>query len=72
MRYAMIDATGVVDNVIEWDGNTDPATGGWEPPPGVTMVEVAEGVSVGVGWAYDGSAFIDPNAPPPQPPGFKE
>lgn len=72
--YAMVnDQTGTVDNVIVWDGNTDPETGGWEPPPDYTMVEVAEGVvAVGKGWTYDGATFIDPNAPPPSLPKLEE
>lgn len=49
---------GVVENVVSWDGSADT----WRPPTGYTLVE-ADGLSVGVGWLWDGSAFTIP-APP--------
>lgn len=52
-RYAMIENTsGIVVNVIEWDG--DEAT--WIPPTGHTMVEDTA-VVAGSGQSYDGAAF---------------
>lgn len=59
-RYAQVHTpTGFVVNVVEWDGNTDPATGGWVPPDGYTMV-VDEPPTCGPGWTYDGSKFTPP------------
>lgn len=55
-RYAMIDdASGIVVNVIEWDG--DEAK--WAPPEGYTMVEDTEN-KAGPGFSYDGETFIPP------------
>jgi hypothetical protein len=57
-RYAMVqDASGVVVNVIEWDGNTET----WQPPAGHTMV-LDEPPSAGPGATYDGEKFIPPPA----------
>ena len=54
MRYAMVDtASGIVVNVIEWDG--DEAQ--WRAPTGYTMVESAE---AGPGFTYDGETFTPP------------
>ena len=54
-RYAMVDASGLVTNVIEWDG--DEAT--WRPPADVTMVEDVASES-GSGFTWDGALFIPP------------
>jgi hypothetical protein len=61
MNYAYIEG-GVVTNVIVWDGED-----GWTPPEGVTMVELPNDSSVGIGFAYDGATFTPP-APPVVPP----
>ena len=56
-RYAMVDnASGIVVNVIEWDGNE----ANWKAPSGYTMVEDVNN-EAGPGFTYDGTAF----APPP-------
>lgn len=55
-RYAMIDnASGIVVNVIEWNGDT----ANWQPPTGYTMVEDT-GMKAGPGYTYDGSTFTPP------------
>jgi hypothetical protein len=55
-RYAMVqDASGIVVNVIEWDGDT--AT--WQPPAGYTMVEDTES-KAGPGYSYAGGQFVPP------------
>jgi hypothetical protein len=55
-RYAMVqDASNIVVNVIEWDGNE--AT--WMPPAGHTMV-LDEPPSAGPGFTYDGTTFTPP------------
>lgn len=60
-RYAMVeDATSLVVNVIEWDGNT--AT--WQPPAGVTMVEDSAG-SAGPGDSYADGIFTPPDTSDP-------
>lgn len=52
MRYALV-VNGVVENVVEWDGVGDLFS---ESIP----VEVSPGVSVGIGWSYDGASFVAP------------
>jgi hypothetical protein len=60
-RYAQVlDAAGITVNVIIWDGNTDPQTGGWEPPTGYTMVPLADDQACAAGWTYDGTTFVPP------------
>jgi hypothetical protein len=55
-RYAMVqDSSGVVVNVIEWDGNT--AT--WAPPAGYTMVEDTNN-EIGVGGTYEDGTYTPP------------
>lgn len=56
--YAVIES-GVVANVIVWDGNTE----NWQPPEGCIAVLIPEGVRAGIGYSYDGDSFIEP--PPP-------
>jgi len=58
MRYAVIN-NGTVDNVIEWDGQTE-----WTAPEGSTVLEAPE--EVGVGYTYDGTTFTAPE-PAPEP-----
>jgi hypothetical protein len=54
-RYAVInDATKVVSNVIEWDGNTD-----WNPPSGYAVIASA---TAGKGDTYENRVFITPSA----------
>ena len=52
-RYALLDAEGVVENVIEWDGVSD-----WSAPDGLTVLEADERVSVG--WALQAGAWVGP------------
>jgi hypothetical protein len=49
------DASGIVVNVIEWDGNE--AT--WKAPSGYTMVEDSKG-EAGPGFSYADSKFTPP------------
>jgi len=39
-RYALVDADGLVSNIVEWDGEAP-----WSPPEGLTAVEAPDGVS---------------------------
>jgi len=57
MRYALINADGLVVNAIVWDGQTE-----YSAADGLTVVAVPDGVGAGPGWTYDGSDWI---APPP-------
>lgn len=57
MRHAIVKS-GVVENVVEWDGET-----AWTPPEGTTLAPLGESPA-GPGWTFDGSIF----APPVQPP----
>ena len=55
-RYAMVeDASGVVVNVIEWDGDE----ANWQPPVGYTMVEDTGNLS-GPGFKYEDGTFTPP------------
>lgn len=55
--YAIVeDATGVVVNIVVWDGVTP-----WEPPAGTTVVEDVDGV------AWIGGTYVDGEFAP-QPP----
>jgi len=59
MRYALVNADGLVVNAIVWDGQTD-----YTPAEGLTVVAIHDGVRAGPGWTYDGTNWI---APPPEP-----
>jgi hypothetical protein len=52
MRYAIIDSTNHVVNVIDWDGSTS-----WTAPDGQTAIQsdVAQ-----IGWTYANGTFTDP------------
>ena len=55
-RYAMVDdASGIVVNVIEWDG--EEAT--WRAPTGYTMV-LDEPPAAGPGFSYAAGVFTPP------------
>lgn len=61
-RYALIfESTGLVENVIVWDGNQET----WQPQDGYIVIEseVAQ-----MGWSYAGGVFIAPPAPEVPPP----
>lgn len=54
-NYAVIDLTnGNVVNVVAWDGVS-------EYTPGAGLVLIQSDVA-GIGWAYDGTNFTNPNA----------
>ena len=54
-KYALIETDGTVSNTVLWDGETE-----WEPPAGVTVVEVPDGQSCGPSWTYDGTNWTAP------------
>lgn len=62
MIYALVNGSGLVTNVIEWDGDTP-----YTPAPGLTAVQVPAGQGVGPGWTYTGGQFHAPPTPPPTP-----
>lgn len=53
VRWAVI-RDGVVENVIEWDGETT-----WEPEPGAAIVADEDGLAQ-PGYLYDGVSFTAP------------
>jgi hypothetical protein len=59
MRHALVNADGLVVNVIVWGGETE-----YNAPDGLTVVAVPDGVGAGPGWTYDGTDWIEP---PPEP-----
>ena len=55
MKYALVDADGLVVNVIVWDGETE-----YTAPDGLTVVAVPDGVGGGPDWTYDGTNWVAP------------
>lgn len=55
-KYAVVNADGIVDNIILWDEAAP-----WQPPEGSVMVKVEE-VVCDIGWKYENNVFTDPNA----------
>ena len=60
MRYAII-RDGIVENLTEWDGNTET----WQPPAGTTA-EVCPTGAISIGWEWNDGAPFNPN-PPAEP-----
>ena len=52
-RYALVDADGLVINVVEWDGAAD-----WASPPDLTPVEADPSVSKG--WLRVDEGWVAP------------
>lgn len=52
--YAVV-REGVVENVVEWDGESD-----WNPPEGSVAIMLKPGETTGPGWAYDGDIYTPP------------
>jgi hypothetical protein len=55
MNYAIIDSTGLVVNVIEWDGIKP-----WQPPVDHTAIPLTDG---GIGWTFVDGQFVPPVEP---------
>lgn len=60
MRCAVIDANGIIVNIIMAEP-TDPA------PDGCSLIGIEDGVFCDIGWSWDGASFIDPNPQVIQP-----
>ena len=58
MNYALVDNTGLVVNIIIWDGESD-----WQPPEGLIAVPLTDGAAIG--WSYVEGEFIAPPEPEP-------
>jgi len=56
-RYALLDSSGVVTNIVMWDGETD-----WSPPEGQIAVQSD---AAGIGWSYANGSFSEPAQQPP-------
>lgn len=54
--YAIV-RDGIVENIVEWDGESD-----WQPPTGSQAIPVPTETNAGIGSTYDGTTF---SAPPP-------
>lgn len=65
MPKALIDSNGVVVNIIEYAPSGD-----YQPPAGLTMVDVGEGCAIGGTYNASTSTFTPPTPPAPasQPP----
>lgn len=55
MRYAEVNADGLVTGVILWDGQTE-----YTPADGLTLVQVPDGQPCGPRWTFDGTDWIAP------------
>lgn len=56
-QYAIVnDSTGLVENIIIWDGVSD-----WSAPDGF---EVVQSDVAGIGWSYGDKQFVAPDLPP--------
>lgn len=55
-KYALVDVSGLVDNVVVWDGSAS-----WAPPEDHTAIQSD---AASVGWTYVNGIF---SAPAPQP-----
>lgn len=58
-RYAIVES-GVVSNVVVWDGESD-----WAAPDDAVAVILQDGAQIEPGYAYDGANFSAPVSPPP-------
>lgn len=58
-RYALINASGVVENTVMWDGGAD-----WAPPSGYIAVQSD---TAGIGDTYAGGVFAAPVPSEPAP-----
>lgn len=56
MRYAIV-RNGVVDNIVEWDGQSP-----WQTPEGCTAI--VEPTGVGIGWTLVKDVWTAPKPPP--------
>lgn len=54
-RYALVDGSGLVVNLIEWNGEA-----AWTPPDGLEPLEAAP--QVGIGWRREAGAWLEPEA----------
>jgi len=59
MDYAIVDSTGLVVNVVVWDGFTT-----WAPPAKHAAIPLIEG---GIGWTFAENQFVPPPEPEPEP-----
>jgi hypothetical protein len=55
MRYAIIDSTNHVVNVVDWDGSAS-----WTAPDGQTAIQSD---TAQIGWTYANGTFTDPTPP---------
>ena len=53
--YAIIDLTGIVINIVVWDGLPP-----WTPPQNCIAVAIPKDSSAGIGWTYLDGEFIAP------------
>lgn len=55
MKYALINADGLIVNSIIWDGETE-----FDPGEGIMVVKIPDGTRAGRGWTYDGTNWTPP------------
>lgn len=58
--WAILDSDNIVTNTVEWNWDGQAST---DLFPGVTKIQVMPGVFCTIGWQWNGTTFINPNAP---------
>lgn len=54
-KYAVIDAQGVVRNIILWDGAAE-----WRPGEGWGLIELDGTIPCNIGWTFEAGVFVEP------------
>lgn len=62
-RYALVDADGLVVNVLLWDGEAE-----WAPPDDLTLLRLADDSPVQLGDTIDAKGNVITRAPAELPP----
>jgi hypothetical protein len=57
-NYALVDTSGIVQNVVVWDGVTP-----WSPGTGLTPIPAPDGAGAVIGATWDGEKFTAPPDP---------
>jgi hypothetical protein len=58
MQKALVDTSGIVVNIIEWEEGSQ-----YAPPDGIVIVDIADGAAIG--GTYENGNFIPPTPPVP-------
>lgn len=62
-KYALVDESGTVFNLISWDGDA----ASWQAPDGTQAIEIGDDEFVTIGSTYDTGSGFSHNEPPTEP-----